>query len=618
MKQQEETHGLIPHIAVVLALYCLAVVLLSGDLGFEGDDWWIFSFPYWHGFPHSLLEYAKTSLRPVEGVYWITLFEIFGFNKPVFQLFSLLILAAAGVVMGSCLQRLFPAKPGLIVSATFLSFFIPTVSCLTYVVTTDNSRLSTLLFWLSVWTFQRWAVGSGARRNPALPVLLYILAFLTYECASLLIFAVPLLVLPVIPRLPDGRWNRMKIFDLVLAVCVAFGLAVGLRFSLLSGGAVGQAYLVPPFRLVAGYLGLLPFYLTEPFTRLPTDAVAWLAGTVIAASMTWIWFRSARGSKGDSAAAGPALVQTRLYGILLGAVILILGMAPYQMAGYGSIPPEIMETAQVKWGFIPHGYAAWYNFNWSSRIYSSATFGLAIILASMVSGWKTQALRWGTAMAAAICVGAMAAFHAGLLSDWKEAARMRNSIMRSLVIEAPDVIPGTNFVFLNLDCTFGRAVVFRNWGGLRELVRMVYHRRDVGASYLYPYEWKWPNERRHQAVVFPEGFVTRGLDMNKPQPARSLLILNRVGDKLVPLDGIRCDDGLVPTGICWNNAESIRSNPERIIAWSDIPGPDQRGARNASSSRLISSLALSRIDLRTEIANRWGIDLKTRVPLGVR
>jgi hypothetical protein len=110
----------------------------------------------------------------VEGLYWISLFELFGFNKVAFHLCSLLLLAGSAALMGVCLDRAFPGRRVCISIAVLLAFFLPPVSCLTYVMFTDNSRLSMLLFWTSVLAFQRWAQQSSPWRGLALPMILYV------------------------------------------------------------------------------------------------------------------------------------------------------------------------------------------------------------------------------------------------------------------------------------------------------------------------------------------------------------------------------------------------------------------------------------------------------------
>ncbi len=36
--------------AVGLALYCVVLAAVTGDIGFNGDDWWVLAGPYWHSF----------------------------------------------------------------------------------------------------------------------------------------------------------------------------------------------------------------------------------------------------------------------------------------------------------------------------------------------------------------------------------------------------------------------------------------------------------------------------------------------------------------------------------------------------------------------------------------
>ncbi len=55
-------------LAVGLCLYCLALTIMSGNIGFEGDDWWVFSWPYWHSFPESVWCFARLFAARGRGV----------------------------------------------------------------------------------------------------------------------------------------------------------------------------------------------------------------------------------------------------------------------------------------------------------------------------------------------------------------------------------------------------------------------------------------------------------------------------------------------------------------------------------------------------------------------
>jgi hypothetical protein len=588
-------------VAGCLFVYCLILTAITGDIGFEGDDWWILSWPYWHSFPQSLFVYAKESLRPMEGVYWISLFELFGFNKIAFHLFSLLLLAGAAILMGVALIRAFPGKKAMAILATLMAFFLPTVSCLTYVVATDNSRLSMLLFWVSVIAFQRWSARSASWASLAVPISLYIPAFLTYEAPSLLIFAVPLLVLPVHLR-SNVISNKDFLIRIGTGVSLAFLSAIAVRFMFLSGGAVGHRHLFPPVELLWSYVALLPFYLAAPFTDISFSSLeCFLAILVMTAALVAAISKPVANLEKSESVFG---VNTTLYLTLVGLTVLVLGMLPYQLAGYGSVCPKISETVLAKFGAIPDGHTAWLNFNWSSRIYSAGTFGVAILIALLATNWKNQKLRAATTTVAIAMIGLMVIFHAGLRKDWQEAAQIRNKVMMGLVSQVPEVQSGTNFVFLNLDSSHKRAAVFRGWGGIRELIRMVYDDRKLGAWFLYPYCWKWPNNLFQQAIVSEKGFVSRGMKLDQPVPLETLLVMNKVGSSLVMLDGINPHDGMAPTGIRWSGASAVRSNARRIVGWSDSAISSNK-YMNAWESGLIATLHLSKVKIGLRLVNRW-------------
>jgi len=610
MRGRESYTHILWWIAGGLVLYCFALTVLTGDIGFEGDDWWIFSWPFWLGFPKSLWVYAKESLRPVEGMYWIGLYQLVGLKKPVFHLFSQLLLAGAAVLMGACLHKAFPQRRSLVTLATLFAFFLPTVSCLTYVVTTDNSRLSLLLFWLAALRFQDWAEGSLSWRGLARPIAIYLVAFMTYEAPTFLIFAVPFLLWPIHLRHRDRMGDRAFLLRVLAAVLLALSLAVAIRFAFLSGGAVGHRHLLPPWDLLWSYPALLPFYLLAPFTDIAPAGWAWILGTAVAVGTTALIFFTGRMEKQQTGHAETPRVHEGWYIVFTAVAIVLLGMLPYQLAGYGSVTPTLADTVQIKWGLAPGVETSWFNFNWSSRIYSAGSYGLALLLAALLTCWKRPSLRFVGQAAAVAVMLLMVVFHAGLSVDWREAAEIRNELTQSMVSQVPDVKSETGFVFLNLDSRHKRAAVFRGWMGLRSLVRMLYDDPTLKAWYLYPHAWKWPNQFHQQGFVLPKGFVSRGMKMDSPVPHGNLLVFNRVGNQLQLIDKISPKDGLAPTGIAWRGGDSLVSNPSRIVAWSDVTIDPRRRVHNSWTNGLISTLHLSRIHLARGVLNKWAYALQ--------
>jgi hypothetical protein len=549
-----------------LVLYALALTIRSGDIGFQGDDWWIFSWPYWHAFPECLFEYARASLRPVEGIYWVGLFEIFGFNRIAFHLFSLLLAAGSCLLLAKCLEKAFPEKKSFVITALAVSFFLPTVSCLTYVMATDNSRLSLLLFWACVLAFQRWAEKSRTWTGLGLPILLYLAAFLTYEAPSFLILTIPLFVLPVRERNAGGQSFRAFVCRLFGGIALSLGIAVGARFLVFSGGAVQHSSFVPPLDLLRSYVALLPHYIAAPFTDGSITPWGCATGLIMAAWFCGLIYLYGNAASERRQASVSNFMESPVYLILLGVTVFVLGTLPYQLAGYGANTPTIMESVMAKWGAIPGGNTAWFNYNWSGRIYSAGSFGVAIVVAAVVTGRKHRVLNAIGVGALAVYIGCAAAFHSDLSIDWKEAFRIRSDLIRSLVRVAPSVKTDSNLVLVGFPTSHKRANVFHGWAGLKCLVRMLYDDPSLGAWYVLPHAWKSPNYRFQQAVACPRGFISRGVDMDKPVPAESLILVGRIGKKAVLLDKICRKDRAVRSGICWSGVAELRTNSDRVLA----------------------------------------------------
>ncbi|AFM23647.1 hypothetical protein [Desulfomonile tiedjei] len=591
-ERSEITESYLWIVGLGLFLYCFGITAMTGDIGFDGDDWWVLAYPYWNSFTDALRLYAQKFLRPVEGLYWIGLFKLFGFNKMAFHLCSLLLLAGSALSMGLSLDRAFPGRRIFVSMAVLFAFFLPPVSCLTYVLFTDNSRLSVLLFWLSVLAFQRWARKSSSWSGIILPVIIYMISFLTYESTSFLIFTVPLLVWPVHQRCVNRPSDRIFFVRLCGAILSGFLMAVAVRFIFLNGGAVTHSHLLPPLELLWSYLALLWLYLIEPFMSVSADRWALIVSTLVSLGAAFLFLFSNLGRSYAVTAAKWFESGSQWYLILLGTGILFLGMLPYQLAGYGNYHPQLTETLRTKWGMLPDGDLSWFNFTWASRIYSSASFGVAVLIAAGLSVWQKKAGKFFGRSIAVALIGFMALFHAGLSIDWREAADIRNDLIQSLVTQVPAVKPGTHFVFLDLNCSHKRAEVFRKENGLRELVWMLYADRSLGAWRAYSRAYGRHDHLFQQSSATPEGFMSRGQRQSEPAPHESLLLLKRSGNQLILVDRINAGDGSVPTGIAWQGTDHLASNLERIEPWSSVASPNVALARTAWTSGLISTLRL--------------------------
>ncbi|MBI5251038.1 MAG: hypothetical protein HY912_16230 [Desulfomonile tiedjei] len=541
MSADEKT---LPLTAAGLVILCVSLALLIGNIGFQGDDWWQFSWPFWHAFPSSVWEYAKASRRPVEGLYTVVAFEFFGLNRVFYTLSALSLLAGACLLMGSCLKKAFPGRDSLVVLSVAFAFLMPPASNLIYMFHTDNSRLSILFFWVSVLLFQRWADGSKSWTGLLLPLAVYLLAAFTYENTTFLIFAIPLMVWPIHARCRGKVSDLTFLSRILVGITSGFAMFVLTRFAVFSGGAVGHRSLIPPANLIWSYLSNLAWYCLAPFHELCSDKMAWLWGLSAALIIAALLFRAAKNEL-QAQENSNAPEQSSLYIAVLGLVLLVLGVLPYLMAGYDS-PPGL--TSQ-------------------SRIFSSGFFGLAIMLAVLFSSSTNKFVLYGKKAAAVVMIAFMAFFLAGLRNNWLEAARERDKIHASLLQSVPKVAPGTSLVFLDLqsyisDGEIGKAVVFQGVDGLGEFVKMLYNEKDLYAYFIYPKEAAANDTEGRKALVSPKGLVVRGSAVRPPIPLDSLLILKREGDRIVLLDKLSSEEG--NAAIEWNGVSEIRSNPELI------------------------------------------------------
>lgn len=552
--------SLLNGVAVLLVAYCLTLALLVGDIGFQGDDWWVFSFPYWNSFPDSIYEYALGSRRPIEGVYWISMFEAFHFSRQPYTLFSLLLLAGSSLVLGACLLKAFPSRLALAIVTVFFSFLLPPVSNLTYMIHTDNSRISTLLYWLSVLAFQQWASKSGSRPGLILPILLYCTATLTYENTALLIFAVPGFVWPIVKRQQTELDMSPLMVRMGMAMGISFALFLSMRFLVFSGGAVGHGSLLPSPDLMISYFSTLGAYLSAPLVTISTDIWDWVWGGSVALTAGTLLFFAGRDPEPFDKERDASWVQSNWYVAGLGVVVLLLGVSPYLLAGY----------------------SAMYGFTSQSRIYSSGGFGVAILLAAVATiSWKSERTRIVIKCFAIALMIFMAVFLAGLRGSWREAAIKRNELRSSLLEQVPGVAPGTTFLFLDLQWYLSnRAVVFQGVDGLPEYIRMLYGEKDLYAYFLYSLSKDFVDSEGRTATVSPRGLTARGSSVRPPIPLDTLLILRRVGSRLVLVDGLSKDRDRV--AVDWRGVSTIKSNP-KLIRKSHGPISGQANGRLGSA-----------------------------------
>ena len=531
-----------------MMMLCFAISIagflyLTGDIGFQGDDWWIFGIPFWNGFPESLLIYAQESKRPIEGFYWLTLYETFGLYEPAFMAGSLILLALSCLIITRCLLTAFPRYREWAVFSGLLAFVITPLANLVYMLHTDNSRISCLFFWISVRFFQSWAKESERISTLVIPIIFYCLATLTYENCALLIFSVPFMVFPVF-RQHGGNVSTVKFFIKIgLATLSGFTIFLFIRFMVFGGGAVGHKSLTPPLELAFSYLTAIIHYIV-----LPLKSISFDTGSLLWASIyglfTLLFLKWGFGGivSNGLQTDGDSPRDNFIWMTLSSASVFGLGMAPYLLAGYS---PELGFTSQ-------------------SRIFSSAGFGAASIiclpLAIHVRSKSLKALI-KCSLAAFIFVSALSQI--SLRSDWIQAKIYRDNITKSLLNNVPAVQDGANFLFLDLQWYLSsNAVVFQGVDGLNEWIKIVYGNRKINAYFVYPFNQDQLDQEK-QATITKDGISPRGSAIQGRLPLNSLILVERSGDSLITLEETSREDRKISAQ--WDDVEKIKTNQDLII-----------------------------------------------------
>jgi hypothetical protein len=559
-----------------LIAYSALVVLNTGDIGFQGDDFWYLSAPFSHGFWQAFVNYVMPYDRPFGFVYIFSLFKLFGFSRVPYLALDFFLQATTSLFFGLVLSRVFPRHNMLIFFSMLFSFFLLPSSSSLYVMAMTVPRLGCLIFWVSIFMFQWWA------RKPSwlrlfIPVMLYCASFLLYDSTSLLILTAPLFVYPVWYRNqnnPDvslgeiyaglvaklrlsitGKINPLRQSEIIFIIRLATGLFISIGLLLINlliffpfGASRIQSSSIDPSLLI-DYLFVFPQYLIAPFSRFLVDGWTWVICISLFVFLLGILFRR---HEPDQLSVDRSSRDTswQFYAIVMGLALSITGIFPFIVAQYG---------ASV--GFTTHG-----------RIFFSAIYGLAILLSVIITGGKSYTLRWFLELTGVVVIVASAAFLADLRLDWRSAARINCTLWSSMVEQVPAVKKDTVFLFLDLQSYYqdgeivpvgNRAVVFASVDALPLYIQMLYGDSSLKAYYLYP-------PRLGQSLLQAEGrtaTVTLTGVTARWSPellVDKIIIMERRGDHLEFVDKLTASDG--KAAIMWKDGvNELVSNRDQII-----------------------------------------------------
>lgn len=425
----------------------LAAVVVASLTGwvpryFFGEEFLLFR--YADRFNHEVAWqlYFQDNGRIVEALYWSYLYKLVGFNPLLIHALSFVLLLAACILAAKVFAAVWPrtGQPRhLAYVLVFLLFFNWVSLPMAFKVSTDNSRLALIFFFLAGLLLQQWARrGQAAWALASLGV--FALSILSYENALLLF---PGLLLLAWPLSAGSRRRALQFAGLGLLSWVL----AGLLYYFYASQATDLDAMAHPALRASNPL--------EAATRMLLALPRFIIGL------------------GNAELLGPP------WSLALSlAVLAVLGLAAYLLlyTRKQQAHSTLFLAAGLAWfivfGFLPYAAVGYDAFG---RVFSSSIFGL-VPLALLV--YQLAGKRWVRSVA---LVGLIIFAASGLLAA---AARQQqivqaevadNTLYRGLLEIVPAVKADTVFIF------FDRPLSISGCGPSLE---MLYRQDDLYCSFL--------------------------------------------------------------------------------------------------------------------------------------
>lgn len=470
--------------------------------------------------------------RLVEAFFWTYQYELIGYQPLLLHAMSFVLLLILALVSTACFLNVWPKEkrsrelPYLFIFLIFLNWiFTSTVLRLSY----DNGRLSMIFFFLAGLALQRWA-REQRKRWWMLSYGFFMLSVFTYENAAFLFPALVLLAWPLLPVERRTTWRQR------IKTCLTLTLPSGLillvpywLYGFIRRAEVGS--MATPVR---------DFAVTDIFAQLTQSAsvvypgfgqslsfelghMNWLVAIglllVLVTASNWM-FNLHRGALAEISSD----TKARWTCIYLAALwFLVFGPLPYVLLGFGA----------------------------GARVYSSAIFGVFILLLMIYETARQRLIHWITILLMVVFAGL------GLLVLAQESARtnqgeaVENIFYRGLKEAVPHVHSGT--VFLIIDGPLGNA-------GCGPSLEVLYTKPGLRCALLSSTYDKY-ELIRGEVISVADGQRLRGENW--------VVVLVEDGNVWL-LDQI--EPGDFDVNISWESLEPIKTNSE-LIATDSLPLP---------------------------------------------
>lgn len=461
-------------LVVVMVLSCLPYL---GGLGLYSDDWAFLSelqsargsFRDMYG----VLMPMGLTTRPVQALWLVTLYSLFGLEPLGYHVANCLVLAASAVLFYLSLRGL--GAPRIIAFTTPLVFaLLPHYSTDRVWIAAFQASVCVLLYFLSLYADLRFVDGTGVARWPwkVLGTVALVGSVLAYEVtAGLLLLNVVVLAYRARARAGRPVAHAWVPTALVVASNVLFlGLATAYKLSTTARASISGGYRLRALRIVRE---AIPVHFGEYGVALPSNvarvlrdpdalilATSVLVGLVVGSYL----LRGVR--RGEAAFPGRAVWVAV---IIAGAALYVAGNA----------------VALTTWEVGFHATGP------NNRTAIGAAIGVATAFVGIL-GWLSAWLpadraRWmGFASLAAVLAAGSTLVTDTVAAFWVRAARRQDAVIAAVRQRFPELPPRTA-VLLDGFCPYeGPAPVFATGWDVTGMLQLEYGERSLRGDVVKP------------------------------------------------------------------------------------------------------------------------------------
>lgn len=463
MISREQLHRAKPYLvfSAIILLFIVAI-LLAGRVQdfFRGEAFYEFHWTETEPFLEALIRHYEENGRFFSWVYTEGLYEVLGYQPKVFHLLAILLNFFSVVLAAVFVFRVWPKtfyKPWWVVLFGLLAFFFPYSTNWFVFFASDHYYQAILIFFLSVYLAQEWALRGLKPIYLVLSVVTFLVALFTYEHVA---FVYPVALALAYPLIPAQRRTRRLTLSLaglgaasMLVVLVPLVMYQRLQEKL-AGEFVHPAFAYGftveqiPQRVIQSITALFGYLYNSGHSLATLQWAGPYTFVFFVGLAAWLGWRL--WSKSTAVASDDLLRLRLLWGSAL--FLLVFGVFPY--AAWGGL-------------VIPH-----------SRFYAVPLYGLVILLLLALALARRKVAQLAL-VAVSLAILAAGLYEYEYVSrEYLEWEFRPTENYLSVVDIVPRVEPGTAFIFI--DNHIGN----NSWNGCALALRVLYDVQGLRCAHL--------------------------------------------------------------------------------------------------------------------------------------